>query len=168
MSRESVTWSIYASLLSASVMVVIGLLGLWAGKPWLFPSLGPTIFLQAVTPDQPSARPWNTLTGHALGVIAGFAALFLLHAQNDPPTLSAGVLTGGRVAATALAVGLTVALQLALKAEHPPAAATTMLISLGGLKPDWSTVLVIAAGVVTVAVLGEGVRWLHPNRKDSP
>lgn len=140
------------------------MLGLWMEQPWLFPSLGPTIFLQAVTPDQPAARPWNTLVGHAVGVVAGFAALYLLGAQADPPTLSAGVLTIGRVAATALAVGATIALQLALSAQHPPAAATTMLITLGGLRPEWSTVGLITVGVTLVATLGEGTRLLHPER----
>nr|WP_210530874.1 HPP family protein [Rubellimicrobium arenae] len=147
-------------------MGIIGLLGHWAGQAWLFPSLGPTIFLQAVTPDQPSARLWNTLAGHAIGVAAGFGALYLLHAQSDPPALSSGVLTIGRVAATALAIGATVALQLTISAQHPPAAATTLLITLGGLKPDWATVGSIIIGVALVAALGEGARQLHPGRQE--
>jgi len=126
----------YTVLLSALVMGVIGALGLWAGQAWLFPSLGPTIFLQAVTPHEPAARAWNTLAGHAIGVVAGFAAVFLFGAEHAPPALSTDVLSASRVAATAVAVGATVALQLAAKAQHPPAAATTMLITLGGLAPD--------------------------------
>ena len=128
----------------------------------MFPSLGPTIFIQAVTPNQPAARLWNTLAGHAIGVAAGFGALFLFRAQHDPSAMAAGVLTIGRVAATALAGGATVAAQFAARAQHPPAAATTMLLTLGGFKSDWHTVLVIAAGVGLVAGLGELARWWHP------
>jgi hypothetical protein len=58
-------------------MGVIGALGLVAHQPWFFPSLGPTIFLQAVTPGAPSARLRKTIGGHAVGVCAGFASLFL-------------------------------------------------------------------------------------------
>jgi hypothetical protein len=58
-----------------------------------------------------------------------------------------------------------VVLQLALKAQHPPAAATTMLITLDGLKPDWETVLAIVVGVLLVATLGEAARLLHPHRE---
>ena len=155
----------YAVLLSALVMGIIGALGLWAGQAWLFPSLGPTIFLQAVTPQEAAARPWNTLVGHAIGVVAGFAAVFLLGAEHAPSVLSTDVLSASRVAATAFAVGATVALQLAAGAQHPPAAATTMLITLGGLKPDPHTVLVIAVGVVLVAALGEGARRLYSGRR---
>jgi hypothetical protein len=79
-----VTGPAYTGLLSAAVMAVVGMLGSWVGQPWLFPSLGPTIFLQAVTPDEPAARPWSTLSGHALGLAAGFAALYLFGAEADP------------------------------------------------------------------------------------
>ena len=65
-------------------------------------------------------------------------------------------------------MGATIALQLAAQAQHPPAAATTMLITLGGLTPDAHTVLVIAVGVLLVAALGEGARLLHPSQWDAP
>lgn len=158
----------YAVLLSAPVMGVIGALGHRAGQAWLFPSLGPTIFLQAVTPHEPAARPWNTPAGHAIGVVVGFAAVFLLGAEHAPPVLSTDVLSASRVAATAIAVGATVAFQLAVKAQHPPAVATTMLSTPGGLQPDLHTVLVIAVGVVLVAAFGEGTRLLHPDRRRAP
>ena len=152
-------------LLSTLAMGAVGAFGLWAGQAWLFPSLGPTIFLQAVTPQEPAARLWNTLAGHAIGAAVGFAALFAFGAQHTPPVMSTEILSAARVAATALAVGATVALQLATRTQHPPAVATTMLITLGGLKPDLRTGLVIVAGVVLVALLGEGVRLLHPDRR---
>jgi CBS-domain-containing membrane protein len=157
--------AVYAVLVSTVVMAVIGALGLWAGEAWFFPSLGPTIFLQAVTPDQPGARAWNTLVGHTIGVAAGFAAVYLVGANHAPPSMSADMLTASRVAATALAVGATIGLQYPLRALHPPAAATTMLITLGGFKPGLHTVWLIAAGVALVTLLGESARRLHPSQR---
>ena len=61
--------------------------------------------------------------------------------------MSAEILSIHRVAATALAVSVTVGLQSVLNAQHPPAAATTMLVTLGGLKPNWSTVYIVSIGV---------------------
>lgn len=162
---QRVVSSSYAAITSGLVMGAVGALAFFAHQPWLFPSLGPTIFLQAVTPDAPSAKVWNTIAGHAVGVCVGFAALFLFGAQTTPAAMSADAMSFARVAATALAVGATVTLQLALNAQHPPAAATTMLITLGGLGPSWNTVWAIAAGVVIVSAIGKIVRISHPDHR---
>lgn len=145
----------HATFFSGVVLAIIGLLAWIARTPWLFPSLGPTIFLQTVTPNQPGARVWNTLVGHAIGVIAGLAAVFACAAANQAGGMSAHGPTLARVAATAIAVGATIALQMVVSAEHPPAAATTMLISMGALPPDLRTVGVVAAGVLLCSGLGE-------------
>ena len=49
-----------------------------------------------------------------------------------------------------------------LKASHPPAAATMLLVALGGFKPTWHTAATIVVGVLILATLGEGVRYLRP------
>jgi hypothetical protein len=154
--------AVYAALMSAAVMAIIGVLGFSFGAPILFPSLGPTIFLQTVTPNEPSARVWNTLVGHAIGVAAAFAAVFLFGADHAPAAMSFGSITLARIGATALAVGITVAAQFVLAAEHPPAAATTMLIALGSFAADWQTILLLATGVALVAGLGEFARRFDP------
>jgi CBS-domain-containing membrane protein len=143
-------------------MGATGAIGLALQQPWLFPSLGPTIFLQAVTPSAPEARSWNIMAGHAIGVIAGFAALYLFGAQATPTVIGGASLCWERVAATALAVAATVGAQSAVSAQHPPAAATTMLITLGGLRPGWGGVLSIAAGVSLVATFGAIVQFWRP------
>jgi hypothetical protein len=115
-----------------------------------------------VTPNEASARIWNTLVGHAIGIAAAFAALFAFGAEHAPAAMSFGSITLGRIGATALAVGITVAAQFALAAEHPPAAATTMLITLGSFAADWQTVQLLAAGIVLVTGLGEFARRCDP------
>jgi hypothetical protein len=48
-----------------------------------------------------------------------------------------------------------------LKATHPPAAATMLLVALGGFEPTWRSAGIVTAGVLLLAVLGEGVRYLR-------
>jgi len=150
--RRFFSWA-YAPLLSGLFLGLVGAIGILARQPWLFPSLGPTIFLLAVTPEAQASRNWNIIAGHAFGVCAGFAALHLFNAQATPVVMGGGDLSWERVASTALAVAATIGLQSAANAQHPPAAATTMLITLGGLKPTWGSVFSIAVGVSLVAAL---------------
>lgn len=43
---------VWAPLAAALLMLIVGLIGLIAHQPWLFPSLGPTAFLQTGSVDQ--------------------------------------------------------------------------------------------------------------------
>jgi hypothetical protein len=159
----------YEGVVSGVVMGIIGVVGWLAHQPWLFPSLGPTIFLQTANSEQLASRPWSVFAGHAAGAIAGFACVFATHAQWTPAVMSSGMLTPERILATALAVTVTMVLQAILRAPHPPAAATTMLITLGGLKPKPETAVTLFAGVLLVMILGEAARHLHPfKEKSSP
>lgn len=153
---------LYPVMISGLVIGAIGSLAISVDEPWLFPSLGPTVFIQAVTPNASGARIWNTIVGHAIRLVAGFVALFAFAAQNTPAVMSTEILSMQRVAATALAVSVTVGLQSILNAQHPPAAATTMLVTLGGLKPNWSTVSIVTIGVLLAAAFGVIVRICHP------
>lgn len=135
--------------------------GIWAGLPWLFPSLGPTIFLQVHKPDLASARPWNTVAGHGAGIVAGVTGVLLLDAQNALPVLSADMLTWPRMWAAVIAMALTLVIQVPLRASHPPAAATALLVSLGGFALTLHDITVLASGVLLVAALGEGARRLR-------
>jgi hypothetical protein len=152
------------ALFATLVMSLVGALAAILEQPWLFPSLGPTLFLLAAAPPE---RPWNVFAGHAIGVAAGFGALFLFGAQDSLSAFDAGAVGAGRAAATALAVGATLLLQTLAGAKHPPAAATTMLITLGGLRPGWATVAAIAAGVSLVAGLAYAAHALLPARPRS-
>lgn len=157
----------YPPLSAALVIAIVAALAIATRQPWLFPSLGPTLFLQTVTPDQPAAKPWNTLAGHAIGVAAALLALLICGAMSDPAALTSGVLTVGRSAASALAIALTIAGQELLRAQHPPAAATTLLLTLGALQPDAVTAVALTAGIVLVGALGEVARRFHPDRKST-
>jgi hypothetical protein len=160
----------YPAITAAVVIAAVGALAVLVRQPWLFPSLGPTIFLQVVNPDQPASKPWNTFAGHFAGAAAAILALLLFGALHDQTAVAGGSLTVGRAAASALAVGLTIALQQIAQAQHAPAAATTLLLTLGALQPNGRTALALAVGVGLVTGLGEVARLLHPatiqQRKD--
>jgi len=148
--------SVYGGL----VMAIIGALGWASGVPWLFPSLGPTIAIQSEAPEHPAARPWSVVVGHLIGAAVGFAAVRLTGVIHERPVNVSHVLTLARVVAAAGAVFASMALQTLAHARHAPAQATTLLIVVGALDADLHGAFVLAAGIVLVAILGEGVRRL--------
>ena len=159
----SIPDSLWVPLMSAALILLVGLLGLATGRPWLGPSLGPTIILITMTPAHPTARGWNIIAGHFIGLAAGLAVVALLGAQNAPNPIQTGQLEPVRVAAATLAILLTSLGGIIARASHPPAAATTLLVALGAIsKPD--QVLATIVGVLIVAVAGEAVRRYRLDR----
>ncbi len=123
-------------------------------SPFIFPSLGPTAFLFFYTPTAPSASPRNTIIGHAIGIIAGYLSLVVTGLTTAGPALAIGV-SWPRVIAAALSLGLTSGLMVLLKSPHPPAGATTLIISLGILThPLQLLLLMIAVVLLTLQALG--------------
>jgi CBS-domain-containing membrane protein len=116
-------------------------------SPFVFPSLGPTAFLFFYTPTAPTASPRNTLIGHAVGIGAGYLSLAVTGLTMAGPALTVGV-TGPRIIAAALSLGLTAGVMVLLRAPHPPAGATTLIISLGLLTKPWQLVLLMGAVVL--------------------
>lgn len=114
-------------------LISIGLLAgaAWStGSPMVFPSLGPTAFLIFYTPLAPAACPRNLLGGHLIGVLAGYLALVVFGLTGAESAMSGGV-TGARAGAAALSLALTSGAMVWAKLVHPPAGATTLIVSLG-------------------------------------
>lgn len=145
--------ALYAGWVALVITGIVGGLGLAFQQPWLFPSLGPTIFVHTVTPQQEAARPWNTFVGHAIGAAAAFLSLTLFGALHAPSAMTSGQVTFSRIAASALAVALTIGGQIPARAGHAPAAATTLLITLGGFPADFATVIVLVIGIGMATIL---------------
>ena len=160
---SSIPDSIWVPVVSALLVLLVGLIGLATGRPWLGPSLGPTIILVTMSPAHPTARAWNIVGGHLGGLAAGIAAVMLLGAQSAPNPLEAGDLSAVRVAAATLAIGLTALAGIILRASHPPAAATTLLVALGAISTP-PQILATIVGVLIVAVAGEFIRRYRLDR----
>ena len=142
-------------------LIAIGVMALVAfitGEPFVFPSLGPTAFLLFYTPLQPASSPRNTLGGHAIGAAAGYLALVVFGLTDAAPALATEV-TGARVGAAALSLGLTSGAMVWARVPHPPAGATTLIVSLGILRePEQLAVLMVA--VVLLVVQGFAINRL--------
>lgn len=171
MSSQPTSWFsklpdlLWAPLASGLLILAVGLSGVAGGQPWLFPSLGPTVFLLVENPQLPSARFYNIVVGHAIGFGAGCLAITILGAENAPSVLADHRLTLIRVWAALVAVVLNMLGVILARASHPPSAATTLLVALGGFKPTWQNALTVIIGVSIVAVLGEGLRFLRLGKK---
>jgi HPP family len=150
--------------LTAGVLVLVaGALGLLFGRPWLLPSLGPTAVLVGEMPAHPVTRAWNTIVGHLGGLLAGAIGVVLAGAASQPVVLVDHVLTPQRLFASVIAIALTAVLGALLRASHPPAAATTLLVSLGSLR-TLDDALNLMAGVLVIAVVGALFRDLRIHR----
>jgi CBS-domain-containing membrane protein len=122
-------------------------------SPFIFPSLGPTAFLFFFTPTLPTASPRHTLYGHAIGIACGYGALLLTGLQHAPPALATGV-DPLRIVAAALSLATTGALMILLKAAHPPAGATTLIISLGIVtRPSYLVLIEVAVALLTLQAI---------------
>src|SRR4051812_38390943 len=60
---------------AALATAVAGVVALVTHQPWLFPSLGPMVMLHVEKPQAPESSPRNTLIGHAVALLAGYAFL---------------------------------------------------------------------------------------------
>lgn len=140
------------------------------GAPFIFPSLGPTAFLLFYTPMTPAASPRNTIVGHLVGASAGYLSLVVFGLTDAAPALASSV-TGPRVGAAALSLALTSGLMVWLRVPHPPAGATTLIVSLGILREP-GQLLVLMAAVVLLTVQGYVINRLagfdYPRWRASP
>jgi CBS domain-containing membrane protein len=132
--------------LSIGLMTLVALV---TRAPFVFPSLGPTAFLFFYSPLAPTASPRNTIVGHFVGASAGWISLALFGLTGSGSALATGV-SEQRVLAAGLSLGLTSAVMVLLRSPHPPAGATTLIVSLGLLPHFWQLgVLMLAVVLLT-------------------
>jgi CBS-domain-containing membrane protein len=148
----------YAFLLCLVALAAVGVVGLLVKQPYLFPSLGPTVMLFFETPTQKTATPRSTLVGHGVAILAGAGSLALFGLTDAPPILQEGI-TGPRIGAAALSLALTALVLRLLSCPHPPAGATTLIVSLG-LLTSATEMLAIAVAVVLLTVLSVALNRL--------
>lgn len=160
--RSALGPAVYAAVLSLVVLALAGAVGLVLHLPWLFPSLGPTVMLFFESPEQPSSRPVNTLAGHLTGLVTGVLCLYTFGLQDSLPA-PVGGLTVPYVAAGAISVALTTLVLTWLRKPHPPAGATTLIVSLGILSSP-QQLLSMAGAVLLITAAGWGLNVLLGTR----
>jgi len=150
---ERPIWALFMLLNGFITIALLAAVAMVSRTPFVFPSLGPTAFLFFFTPRAPAASPRHTIYGHAIGILCGSAALWLFGLQHAPPAMATGV-SAARVGAAALSLSLTGALMILAKAAHPPAGATTLIVSLGIVtRPFHLLVIEIAVAILTLQAI---------------
>ena len=116
----------------------------------MFPSLGATAFLFFETPMAEVASPRNTIIGHYVGAAIAFGWLVVFGLTDAPSALESGFASAARPRSRS-SVGCTGGVLRLLRAAHPPAGATTVIVS-AGLLTSGSELLAIAAGVALLTL----------------
>ena len=134
-------------------IAILAAVAMISKSPFVFPSLGPTAFLFFFSPTQPSASPRNTIYGHVIGILCGYGALLITGLDQAPPAIVAGV-DMNRIFAAALSLAATGFFMVLFKSPHPPAGATTLIISLGIVsRPFYLLVIAVAVGLLTIQAI---------------
>jgi CBS domain-containing membrane protein len=122
--------TIYVFLNGFISIALLSLLAVVTGTTFVFPSLGPTAYLFFFSPLAESSTPRNAILGHGIGLICGYAAFRFSALEYGPATFHNHVFWP-RILAAALSLAFTGAFMVLLKINHPPAGATTLIVSLG-------------------------------------
>jgi CBS domain-containing membrane protein len=143
-------WSAYVFVNGFLTIALLALLAVLTNSPFVFPSLGPTAYLLFIAPLAENSSPRNTILGHAFGLICGYAAFTLTGAATLPFGTHPGVYWP-RIIAAALSLSATGAFMVLFRASHPPAGATTLIVSLGIISQPKELVIIEAAVFILVA-----------------
>jgi CBS domain-containing membrane protein len=122
--------AVYTFLGSLLTIALSGLLAWGFAEPLVFPSLGATAFLFFETPMAEVASIRNTIIGHTVGAAVAFGWLNVFGLVGEPSAIATGF-SAERVACVALSLGFTGGILRLLRAAHPPAGATTVIVSVG-------------------------------------
>jgi len=148
--RPRLVRSIYVFVNGFVTIGLLALLALLSRNPFVFPSLGPTAYLLFFSPLAKACNPRNTIIGHAIGIVCGYGAFIVTGAGAQPFGVHPGIFWP-RILAAALSLSATGALMILLGVSHPPAGATTLIISLGIISKPRELAIIEAAVFLLVA-----------------
>jgi len=142
-------WAAYVFLNSFFTIMLLSLLAVATGSPFVFPSLGPTAYLFFFAPMGRSSSPRHAILGHGIGLICGYAA-YVAMGSHGFVTAALSEVTWREAMAAALSLAATGAVMVMLKVSHPPAGATTLIVSLGILtRVEYLVIIELAVILLT-------------------
>jgi CBS-domain-containing membrane protein len=150
---ERVRQGIYVFANGFISLAILAALAAATGSPLVFPSLGPTAYVLYLFPLAPGSSPRDCLAGHAIGILCGYAALFLTGLAGLPDS-SAHAISWHRVVAAALSLSATAAGMVFARVNHAPACATTLIVSLGIISRPVDLLLIELAVLLLVIQAG--------------
>lgn len=142
--------SAYVFINGFITIALLALLALVSRNPFVFPSLGPTAYLLFFSPLAKTSSPRNTICGHAIGILCGYGAYVVTGAGAVPFGVHPGIFWP-RILAAALSLSATGAFMVLLGVSHPPAGATTLIISLGIISKPSELAIIEVAVLLLVA-----------------
>jgi hypothetical protein len=86
-NRADLVW---VTLGEGGLVLALSAIGWATNQPLIFASLGPTAYEMVELPQTRSARTYNVIVGHLIGLGAGFLAVYLLNAWAAPNVLATG------------------------------------------------------------------------------
>jgi hypothetical protein len=163
-SLATVVDAIWVPAIAATLIVFAGTMGHWLKQPWLFAALGPTVLMLASNPGHETTRFRAVVLGHLAAIGCAYLSLLLLNALGASTVVARATVPLARVWASALSLVMLAVLLPQLRAYHPPAAATALLVTLGAYRMTGKTPLALIAGVVAVAAMGELLNRIRPRK----
>jgi CBS-domain-containing membrane protein len=146
--RRRVGTSLYTGL----IFSVLGVIAWGSGQPFIFPSLGPTAFVLAFNRQSDRTQSYRVIGSHLIGGLAGLSAWVVVATGASITVTSPLSVDGFRLAASATtSVMLTSWAMIATDTVHPPACATTLIVSLGLLSTPLR-VSIIVGSVITLVL----------------
>lgn len=137
-------WAAFVCFNSFIAIALLSIVAMISGTSFVFPALGPTAYLVFFTPRAPSASPKDAICGHMIGLLCGCSALWVAGLANSPPVTTYGV-NATRMLAAAASLAATGGVMVLLNVGHPPAGATTLIVSLGFLTRVQDLLIIEAA-----------------------
>lgn len=146
-----------ATVGEGALILVMAAAGWATRQPLIFASLGPTAYELVEKPKDRSSRAYNIIVGHLVGLGAGFLAVYLLNAWQEPNVALTGVVSAQRVWAVVIAAALTTLVTLLLRAAQPASVATSLLVAVGSMQTKKDAVVIVVSVLVLTAI-GEPLR----------
>ena len=123
-------WTAYVCVNCFITIGVLGLLVFVTGSPFVFPSLGPTCVSLLLLSVGGSREPSQYRSGPCYWAHLRLCCLALTMTAT-PPFGAHTAVHGQTVLAAALSLSATGAFMVLFRVSHPPAGATTLIVSLG-------------------------------------
>jgi CBS domain-containing membrane protein len=151
---ERKAMTVFAAANGALSAATLALIYLLTNVPFIFPSVGSTVFHLFARPMERVSTPRNVLLGHMIGGSCGLLSLALFGLVDAGFVLETGM-SVARVLSVGLAVALSIGAAVYLDVEHPPATATTLMFSLGFMSSlaDLGVLMVAVASVTIQAMI---------------
>jgi hypothetical protein len=153
---------VWVPAVSAALIALAGAIGVWLKQPWLFAGLAPTILMVAASPGHETTSFRAIVVGHLAAIACAHLALLILDAGGAPSMLVTRIVPFDRVWASAVAIAMLALVQPQLKAFHPPAAATALLVTLGVYRMTGKTPMALMGAVVVIALASELLKRVRP------